>query len=111
MIAQNLRELLAAWHQVGYWIVYAVLSVLLLSCLLRLGRVKEKHHGYYGAVLAALPWTWVRVVGWLLLADDLYQHWTQATDLEDGRTPRADFSPVHVAYVRVYRWIAARVGG
>lgn len=109
MIADNLRELLAAWHAVGYWLVYATTVVLLLTCLLRLHRVKEKHHGYYGAVLAAMPWWWVRVIGWLLLADDLYQHWTQSSELEGGKTPRADFSPIHRAYVGLYRWIAARV--
>ena len=103
MIAQNLRELWAALSQVGYWIAYALAVGLLLACILRLHRVREKHHGYYGAVLALFPWWWVRVIGWLLLVDDLYQHWTQASDLEGGRAPRADFSPIHRAYVALYR--------
>lgn len=104
-LLQNMRELWEAWRSIGYWLAYATTVGLLLTCLLRLHRVKEKHHGYYGAVLAATPWTWVRIVGWVLLVDDLYQHWVQASALEDDRPIRSDFSPVHVAYVKVYRCI------
>ena len=110
MIVENLRELAAALHAVGYWVAYALLSGLLLTALRRIRRLHEwDHHGYFGMVLCLLPWTWVRVVGMVFLLDDVVQHSVQALDLENGRTPRADWSPIHKGYVAVYRWIAAKL--
>lgn len=103
MIASNLHELLAAWHSVGYWLLYALLSGLLLSALARLHRLREWHHGYLAMMLGVLPWTWARLAALVLFADELWQHLRQALALEDGRTPGPDDSPLHVAYVALYR--------
>lgn len=103
MIAENLRELLAALHQVGYWILYAALSVLLLSALARLHRLREWHHGYLAMMLGVLPWTWAKVAALVLFADELWQHLRQALALENDRKPGPDDSPLHRLYVWAYR--------
>jgi hypothetical protein len=106
MIEDNLHELAAAWHSTGYWLIYALMTGLLLSSLWRIHRLREwDHHGYYGIVLAAMPWTWVRVVGMVLLFDDTLQHFVEAMDLENGRPVRSDWSPIHRLYVTVYQWV------
>ena len=86
-----------------YWLFWALSLAELLIQLLRLGRLRELHHGYYGAVLAVLPWWPLRILGMYLLLDDVWQHWVEALDIEDGRVPRPDFSPVHRLYLWLYR--------
>ncbi|MEO7102356.1 MAG: hypothetical protein ABI119_03360 [Gemmatimonadaceae bacterium] len=73
------------------------LTVILFAALLKLHRVEEWHHGYYGAMLCLLsfglrwPW-WVMAVGLVLLLDDDVQHVAEAS----GLVPRmADFTPIH----------------
>lgn len=88
-----------------YWWLVAILVGELILVLRKLHRLKEWHHGYYGAILALLPWWPLRVIGLILLVDDLYQHFIQAQDKEDGRRVRQDFSPLHRAYVWFYRLV------
>ena len=105
MIAENLRELLAALHAVGYWIVYAVATVQLLLTLRYLRRLREWHHGYLAMMLGALPWWPARVAALVLFADELYQHIRQEMAKRAGRPMNPDDSPLHRAYVALYRMV------
>jgi hypothetical protein len=84
-------------------IIGAVLFGVLLQSLIRLHRLKEWHHGYYGAALcldvAVFGWSaWFAWLGVALLLDDTVQHAVEAF----GRRPRmADFTPIH----RLGAWI------
>lgn len=79
----------------------AALAVVLASALVRLGRVRELHHGYYGFLLALLPWHIPHVLGVVLLADDAMQHAVQVW--------RPAFeSPLHRLYDIAYRLPAIR---
>lgn len=86
----------------------AVLFVILVVALVKLKRVKELHHGYYGAVIAAVghlrQHEWMLWVGVLLLLDDTIQH---VTEVVWGKARYyADFTPVHRigAYLMGINW-------
>lgn len=105
----------------------------LLGSLVILHRLTERHHGYYGILLAAatiptgtqphsvllipasasVVWT-LRLAAFALVVDDTFQHDRQAKALLSGEKPPGDFSPLHRAYVRVYRtihrWLFRRDG-
>jgi len=65
----------------------ALLLTLVLLAALALGpqrddlRLRELHHGYYGALLAGLAllggWSWLYWLGVAVLADDAWQHGVQ----------------------------------
>ena len=96
----------------------------LLGSLAILHRLTELHHGYYGILLAAatipvgahphtaflipvsakVVWT-LRLMAFALVVDDTFQHDRQAKALLSGEKPPGDFSPLHRAYVSVYRTI------
>lgn len=86
-----------------------VLTVILFASLLRLHRVEELHHGYYGLAICLLAFGitgphWLWALGLLLLLDDDVQHVSQAL----GLVPRmADFTPIH----KLGAWIVSRFNG
>lgn len=75
----------------------------LLLCLWYLGRLKELHHGYYGAILSAASlgvssptWGWILVcLGYILIVDDWTQHFIQACDKWMERPIPSDFTYIH----------------
>lgn len=91
----------------AFWTAYGVLAVIGLAAIARLGRLVELHHLYWGAAIALIPWTPTRIVGLVLMLDDTVQHAVQAAQLLTGHAPEPDWSPVHRAYVAVYRWVAS----
>lgn len=82
-----------------YWVTSVALFLNGILSLYRLHRLREKHHLYLGALLCWVPFWPVRIFAWLNLLDDSVQHLVQAQDLEDGRTPRPDWTPGHKFYV------------
>lgn len=90
------------------WIAI-VLTVILFASLIRLHRVEEWHHGYYGIALCLLAFgisgpRWLWVLGVLLLFDDDVQHVSEAC----GLVPRmADFTPIH----KLGAWVVSRFNG
>jgi hypothetical protein len=78
-------------------LIAAGLFLALLASLVRIHRVREWHHGYYGAAIVAVQSVargpiWLAWLGLLLLADDAVQHIAEAF----GVVPRtADFTPIH----------------
>jgi len=106
---QNLSQVFHPSHQTAvalYWVnlIGWVLNGVL--ALVRLKRLKEVHHLYIGAALACLPWWWARVLGVVLVIDDSIQHSVQVTDLDNGKTPRPDWTPVH----KIGVWLLKLVG-
>lgn len=93
------------------WIAIAGLTAQ-LGELTYLHRVRELHHGYYGATMMAvgahvapdhqvLGHT-LEISGGLLLGDDLYQHGVQTYEKASGEPIRPDFTPIHRLGARVY---------
>lgn len=73
------------------------LLVMLMVTLVRLHRVPEIHHGYFGAALVALTYAyaWPVAFAWIgvvLLVDDDVQHVAEALGIVP---PMADFTPIH----------------
>lgn len=91
-----------------YWSCVIAWGLALVLALWQIGRLHEWHHGYYGLVLCCLPSWWLRAVGLVLLLDDLTQHSVQCWEVEHAERPRADFSPIHRAYVAVVTWLLRR---
>ncbi|HET7551212.1 MAG TPA: hypothetical protein VFK04_07975 [Gemmatimonadaceae bacterium] len=102
-LASNLRELAAALHQVGYWLLYALLTGQLLATLWYLRRLKEWHHGYLAMIVGVIPWWPARIAALVLFADELYQHVRQELAKRAGRPMNPDDSPLHRLYVWAYR--------
>ena len=103
--------------RLGALVTAAVLAADGLLCVVRLHRAAEKHHLYYGIVLAAVGfallwhghagWGWGLVApGVEMIADDTVQHSTQVSDIDEGRPPRPDFSLDH----RIGVWLMRRLG-
>lgn len=89
-------------------IVLAVLTTVLLVSLVLIHRVRELHHGFYGAILGFtsvfLHWHWLwTTVGLILLLDDTVQHAEEALRLRDRM---GDFTPIHKlgAYLMAFDW-------
>jgi len=79
------------------YLVAAVLALVLLLSLAKLGRVEEYHHGFWGIAVIALQWSldapvWLAWLGLMLLLDDTVQHFVEAIGL---RPRMADFTPIH----------------
>ena len=78
--------------------IYFGLGLFLVGmlALIRLHRVRELHHLYYGIVLfafgMALGHSWVEWAGIVLLADDAFQHFVEAIG---WRARMDDFTPIH----------------
>ncbi len=99
------------------WIAVAGLTMQ-LGELTYLHRVRELHHGYYGAGMMLVGahvapehkvlGRTLEVTGGYLLSDDLYQHGVQTYEKATGQPIRPDFTPVHRLGARVYgimlRW-------
>ena len=73
--------------------------------LIMIARLGEKlftkwHHAHGAFVLTWLPWWPVQVIGIAIIAEDAYQHWRQKKE------PNY-LSPLHRAYVWVYRKVAS----
>lgn len=96
------------------WIAVAGLAAQ-LGELSYLGRVRELHHGYYGA---AAMFAGAQIApkhkvlghalefgGGYLLSDDLYQHGVQSYEKATGQPIRPDFTPVHRVGAKVYGFI------
>lgn len=96
------------------WIAAAGLAAQ-LGELSYLGRVRELHHGYYGA---AAMFAGAQIApkhkvlghamelgGGYLLADDLYQHGVQSYEKATGQPIRPDFTSVHRVGAKVYGFI------
>lgn len=84
-------------------IIAIVLSIILMIALEDIHRVREWHHGYYGAALFGLQFAfgwpiWTLYVAVVFLLDDDVQHVAEAL----GLVPRySDFTPIH----RIGAWI------
>lgn len=92
----------------AYWLCVALWGTALLVALWQIGRLREWHHGYYGLALCCLPSWPVRVVALVLLLDDLSQHSVQCWEVEHAERARPDFSPIHIAFVRLVTWLRTR---
>ena len=88
-----------------YWPVFFALAALVVLAIWRIDRLGEMHHAWIGIALAALPWWPARLAALVLLADELYQHGTQAIEAMRGLPMRPDFSPIHRAYVTAVTWL------
>lgn len=85
-------------------ILAAIGLLTFIAALFFVVRLGEKmftrwHHFYIGLVLSWTPWWPVQVIGIAISADDAYQHWRQKKEPEY-------LSPLHNAYVWVYRKVA-----
>ncbi len=99
------------------WIAIAGLTAQ-LGELTYLHRVRELHHGYYGAAMSVfgahiapkheMLGHSLEISGGYLLSDDLYQHGVQSWEKAHGEPIRPDFTPVHRLGAQVYgvilRW-------
>lgn len=97
-----------------YWALTAVAFLNGMLCLIRLKRLKEKHHLYWGAILVVLSglvhgsilmWT-LRLLGTEMLVDDSLNHSMQVVDLTNGKTPRPDWTWDH----KIGTWIMLKIG-
>lgn len=87
-----------------YWVTLAAWFINGFCSLVYLKRLKEKHHLYWGAILGVLPWWPIRILGYLLVVDDSIQHSVQVYDVQNGKPPRPDWTPVHKLGVALLKW-------
>jgi len=98
-----------------YWAITAVAFLNGFLCLVRLKRLNEKHHLYWGAVFVVLsglvPMStvlcWIaRLLGTAMIVDDSLNHSMQVVDLTNGKTPRPDWTWGH----KIGVWFMLKLG-